>query len=121
MSDPVDGEQSPPKDEEPDDIIGKDKDENVSKVEEPEQATSDDKTGHESASGSAVEAKQSQKQDAEEQKAVPEPADNGPKLLDLAFAMDCTGSMGSYINQAQQVCIKYSDVIRFVSHSTDIS
>ena len=26
------------------------------------------------------------------------------KKLDLAFAMDCTGSMGSYIKQAQQVC-----------------
>ena len=25
------------------------------------------------------------------------------KKLDLAFAMDCTGSMGSYIKQAQQV------------------
>lgn len=27
----------------------------------------------------------------------------GPTLLDLAFAMDCTGSMGSYIHQAQSV------------------
>ena len=26
-----------------------------------------------------------------------------PKCLDLVFAMDCTGSMGSYIHQAQQV------------------
>ena len=32
-----------------------------------------------------------------------EVADEGPKMLDLAFAMDCTGSMGSYIHQAQQV------------------
>ena len=29
------------------------------------------------------------------------------KKLDLAFAMDCTGSMGSYIQQAQQVWWAY--------------
>ena len=29
----------------------------------------------------------------------------GPKLLDLAFGMDCTGSMGSYIRSAQQVSL----------------
>lgn len=28
--------------------------------------------------------------------------DCNPKLLDLAFAMDCTGSMGSYIHEAQR-------------------
>ena len=28
------------------------------------------------------------------------------KNLDLAFAMDCTGSMGSYIHQAQKVCLR---------------
>ena len=33
----------------------------------------------------------------------PDPPVEEQKLLDLAFAMDCTGSMGSYINQAQQV------------------
>ena len=33
--------------------------------------------------------------------------DEGPSVLDLAFAMDCTGSMGSYIQQARQVSIYY--------------
>lgn len=28
---------------------------------------------------------------------------DGASILDLAFAMDCTGSMGSYIQQARQV------------------
>ena len=28
---------------------------------------------------------------------------NALKELDLVFAMDCTGSMGSYIEQAKQV------------------
>ena len=32
-----------------------------------------------------------------------ETAETGPKFLDLAFAMDCTGSMGSYIDAARQV------------------
>ena len=34
-----------------------------------------------------------------------EEKDEGPSVLDLAFAMDCTGSMGSYIEQARQVGI----------------
>ena len=33
----------------------------------------------------------------------PESSHEPTRELDLAFAMDCTGSMGSYINQAQQV------------------
>ena len=36
------------------------------------------------------------------------------KNLDLAFAMDCTGSMGSYIHQAQQVCYIESDLEMFI-------
>ena len=36
----------------------------------------------------------------------------GPKFLDLAFAMDCTGSMGSYIKSAQQVLIVVYNNIR---------
>ena len=42
-----------------------------------------------------------EKGDQEKEKA--EEVDEGPKMLDLAFGMDCTGSMGSYIHQAQQV------------------
>ena len=33
----------------------------------------------------------------------PELAKHDSSVLDLAFAMDCTSSMGSYIRQAQQV------------------
>ena len=36
-----------------------------------------------------------------------EEKDEGPNVLDLAFAMDCTGSMGSYIEQARQVGINH--------------
>ena len=35
-----------------------------------------------------------------------EKKDDGPSVLDLAFAMDCTGSMGSYIHQARQVSVQ---------------
>ncbi len=35
----------------------------------------------------------------------------GPSLLDLAFAMDCTGSMGSYIHNARQVGISIGQAI----------
>ncbi len=41
--------------------------------------------------------------------------DDGPSVLDLAFAMDCTGSMGSYINQARQVRQQHSDFFLCVS------
>lgn len=34
-----------------------------------------------------------------------EKKDEGPSVLDLAFAMDCTGSMGSYIDQARRVSV----------------
>jgi hypothetical protein len=30
------------------------------------------------------------------------------KTVDLAFAMDCTGSMASYIENARQVCAQWS-------------
>ena len=45
---------------------------------------------------------------AEDTKQEKKPAEKeGPKNLDLAFAMDCTGSMGSYIDKARQVIIYY--------------
>ena len=37
----------------------------------------------------------------------PPVAKHDSTILDLAFAMDCTGSMGSYIHQAQQVNLLY--------------
>ena len=42
-----------------------------------------------------------------ETKAEEKEKDEGPSVLDLAFAMDCTGSMGSYIEQARQVGLNY--------------
>ena len=37
--------------------------------------------------------------------------DCDPKLLDLAFAMDCTGSMGSYIHSVSMRCIVYYHIL----------
>jgi hypothetical protein len=34
----------------------------------------------------------------------PELAKHDSSILDLAFVMDCTGSMGSYIQNATEVC-----------------
>lgn len=38
---------------------------------------------------------------------TPPLADHDSSVLDLAFGMDCTASMGSYIHQAQQVSLRH--------------
>ena len=35
----------------------------------------------------------------------PKLASHDASILDLAFVMDCTGSMGSYIENARNVCM----------------
>jgi hypothetical protein len=40
-----------------------------------------------------------------EKQKQPELAKHDSSILDLAFAMDATGSMGSYIENARKVCL----------------
>ena len=45
----------------------------------------------------------------------PKLAQHDATFLDLAFCMDCTGSMGSYIANARNVIIKFSITLHVTS------
>ena len=51
----------------------------------------------------AAAAENTKREEAASKSDKPPLANHDSSILDLAFAMDCTGSMGSYIKKAQSV------------------